>query len=48
MNNFEEYYKIRRISEDLFSLIVRIKKLNNLEVEALVSLLEFTIKKLED
>lgn len=44
MNNFEEYYKIRKISEDLFSLIVRIKKLNNFEVEALVNLLEFTIK----
>lgn len=48
MNNFEEYYKIRKISEDLFSLIVRIKKLNKLEVETLVYLLEFTIKKLED
>ena len=44
MNNFEEYYKIRKISEDLFSLIVRIKKLNNFEVETLVNLLEFTIK----
>ncbi len=46
MNNFEEYYKIRKISEDLFSLIVRIKKLNNFEVETLVNLLEFTIKKI--
>lgn len=44
MNNFEEYYKIRKISEDLFRLIVRIKKLNNFEVEELVNLLEFTIK----
>lgn len=44
MNNFEEYYKNRKISEDLFGLIIRIKKLNNFEVEELVNLLEFTIK----
>ena len=48
MNNFEEYYKIRKISEALLNLIVRIKKLNKLEVEALVNLLKFTTKKLEE
>lgn len=46
MGDFEKYYKIRKIGEDLFSLILRIRQLDDFELKTLLDSLELTVNEL--
>lgn len=47
MYRFEKYYKIGKIGDDLFSLILRIRQLDDSELKMLVNSLKLTVNELE-